>query len=137
MTKRPFDPESLPIPESKHARQERSLRDFILPSSLSHINQNLRDIPIGDGPELSDSILKDSTLNKIYRIICGLVATLEKEELETLGLVSLVTKDAFYTNVRMQQTHFFSLVTAAATEEVNDDDVLALVHSSTCTFIRG
>ena len=128
MPKRPFDPESLPIPESKHARQERSLRDLIPPHKLSHVNQDLQVIPIGDE--------SDSTLHEIYRTIRGFVGFIENDELETLGR-SLVTKDAFYTNARMQQAHFFSLVTAAAAEKATDDDVLALINSSMYTFIRG
>lgn len=123
MMKRPLDPES-PVSESKHTRQEQSLlRDLIPLHKLSHISQDLQAVPTSDKSNLA--------LNTIYATMVGYL----EDDLKTLSL-SLVNKDAFYTNAQLKKAHFFSLVTATAAKRATNDDVLALINSGMCTFIH-
>jgi hypothetical protein len=134
MTKRPSNSDTLPIPESKHARQEiwTISSHLIPPHKLLRINEDLRGIETDD-----ESLKLNVNLRKIFTTIRGHVQmSIEDESLDKLGLV-LVEKDVFRANAQRQGERFVSLVRAAAAENVNYDDVLALVNDRMYTFIPG
>ena len=133
MTKRPSDSDALPVPKSKHARQEiwTLSSDLIPPHKLLRIIEDLRVIETGD-----ESLQLDVNVNKIFTTIRGHVMSIEDEILDKLGLV-LVEKDKFRANVQKQRECFVSLVRAVVAEKAKDDDVLALVNDRMYTFIPG
>jgi hypothetical protein len=132
MTKRPSDSDALPIPGSKHARQELPPFSNLPTRKLFHI---IQDLQAELNPAMTDAEL-EGKLEAIHTTVLGSAVIHMQKELDGLGL-RFVDVELFKENVKTQRVRFYSLVRAVAMEEAKGDDVLAVINDSMYTFISG